>query len=299
MPEGTKEETKVIEEKPEEKPEEKVEKPPEEKPEVETQAPTFNDFLTGRNKAEEPDKPEVAAEEKPPEDKPEEKPEDKSEEKPEKKPEEKPEVKPEESKDDKAYQGALAMGLDERRRRQTAEARVKELEAAGGTEYVDPDAEVPASAPPPVDNRFIALSEKLARKEHSDYDEKKQAFLEHVTKKDPLTGDLVITDQTSIDNVNNSSDPGEACYQAGLALQYSKKYGTYNPLELAQKIRDEEKPKIEKEIRADIEKEMSAKAKAKANTPTNIDAMPSASGDAKPDFRPRTFAEGLRIAQKR
>lgn len=107
----------------------------------------------------------------------------------------------------------VAAIIDERRKRQAAEERLKQLETqAPKTDvFSDPDkaiAERVDAAIRPLTERFFQMSLKAAKAAHSDYEEVVTAFNE-AAESDPRL----------IESLRNASDPGEYAYSVGLQIR--------------------------------------------------------------------------------
>jgi hypothetical protein len=179
--------------------------------------------------------------------------------------------------------------IAERTRRQAAEAALAQYQ-----QPVPPQPEqMPEVADPQyerLNQKFLAQSEKAARRAHSDFDESYKAFVE-ACQSNPQLAHTVI----------NSEDPGEAAYVTGknflIAKEHGVSFGDYNGLIAAveKKTRDDER----KKVTAEFETKLTAKAAERSKTPTDITAARAAGGAAEPEWVPPSMAQHLKSVFKR
>ncbi len=120
-------------------------------------------------------------------------------------------------------------------------------------------------------------SEAQARRTHQDFDVALKAY-----------EDAIQAGNQSLLAHLNSPDPGEAVYQAGKQILFTKQYGT-TPDQIRASFEKELAPKI----KAQVEAELLGKLKGKQQQPTNILSARAAGGDSKPEWRPAGFADVL------
>ena len=136
-----------------------------------------------------------------------------------------------------------AQALDERGKRQRLEESIragqKPVEKADLFE--DPDTRLNQELDPirnEFNNRLIAMSESQAKARHSDFDQKYEAFVA-ATQSDP----------TLINQAMGAVDPGEFVYRAGEKQMLNQELGDGGLEGLRDKIRAEEKAKLDDLIR--------------------------------------------------
>ena len=147
-----------------------------------------------------------------------------------------------------AYKTAM---LEERRKRQEIEARLRAYEQAKNLPEPPPFWDNPEQA---IDsriervrtelqqdylNRYYNALESAARSRHPDYDEVRDVFIEHARENPALAGQM-----------NTHPDPAEFAYQQGKLLRELSTVG--NDIDAYRK-------RVEAEVRARIEAEMRAK----------------------------------------
>ncbi len=180
----------------------------------------------------------------------------------------------------------------ERAKRQELEAKLREIEAGI---YPTAESAPPAQADIATIERDLRrdLSEQMARKMYSDYDEKVAEFASEVY--DMKTGQ--IKNQRLYEEIANSPLPAEAAYRAGVSILEAKKLGGWDvvsdPVKYRQAIEKEIRANVEKEIRAQIESEIVSKVQSKSKTITDITQARAASGATESEFRVPTMSELL------
>lgn len=172
-------------------------------------------------------------------------------------------VIPVESEKERAYQRGM---LEERQKRQAAEARLRELEAPPKPP-VDPWQDLPGAFKSQQEQMAEALfvqncnlSERFARREHKDYDEVRNVFMEHA-QSNPIL----------FQQMRQAEDPATFAYSEGLRIRELKDvngdFGAY-------------RSKLEKDIRASVEAEFATKYGVKpvpvVPTSLNSDTSPTA-----------------------
>ena len=186
----------------------------------------------------------------------------------------------------------------ERAKRQELEARLKELET---------QSYIPAESAPPAQQDTIALernirrdlSEQMARKQYSDYDEKVALFASEVY--DTQTGQL--KNPALWESVESSPLPAEAAYRAGIQISEAKKLGGWDvisdPVKYRAALEKQIRGDIEKEIRSKVEAEIAGKALSKSKTITDISQARAASGASETEFEIPSFGQALRNVQRK
>jgi len=144
---------------------------------------------------------------------------------------EEPTEAPTASKQDSVPRAAL---LDERRKRQAAEDKLRSLE---GGEKVDPATE--------AFNLTIKLSRDLILENHADYPEMEKVFMELVSEPN-ADGGIRITDPALYQKFRSSANPAKFAYN------HAKQHKDYL---------DKSSPDYEKKLREKIEAEVIAKLK--------------------------------------
>lgn len=180
----------------------------------------------------------------------------------------------------KRTQGILGALQAERTKRQELEQQL------GGAVPVDHAEEYRRQQ----DRRILAMSERVARWAHPDYDE----VISHFWQELPNNPSLV-------DNVLEAEVPAEAAYQTALSLKAAKEFGPEvvgNPYALIEKVRKKVEGEIETKLRKEYEAKLSAKAIERRQTPTDISEARAAGGGNQP-YRSPAFTDLLRSAQKR
>lgn len=180
----------------------------------------------------------------------------------------------------------------ERGRRQSAEARVVDLEAQlaqyTGAAIEQPQAASQQGAPQmsDVERRLVLMSEISARQAHPDYDEKFAAFFK-AAEQNP----------TLYETVMGSDHPGEAAYLAGKTLQLQAKYGTDTD-GMIKAIRAETEKELREKIRGEEVAKLQGRIADKGNSPTDITAGRAAGETAAEPVQPLGFAQVLARKQR-
>lgn len=154
-------------------------------------------------------------------------------------PEEKPPEEPTASKQKSVPMAAL---IDERRKRQAAEDKLRQLE--GGAQ-IDPATEAL--------NRTINISRDLILDSHKDYPEMEKIFMDLVSEEAADGKGIRITDPALYEKFRNSANPAKFAYN------HAKQHKDYL---------DRTSPDFEKNLREKIEKELLAKHKLKPDAST-------------------------------
>jgi hypothetical protein len=176
----------------------------------------------------------------------------------------------------------------ERQKRQAIEDQLRQYQQPL-TEQTEVD---PANAQfQALNQKFLAQSEKSARRAHSDFDDAYKSFVE-ATQSNPELARLVV----------ESEDPGEAAYQAGKNFLLAKQYGVQSIGDLnglvaavEKKAREDERKKATEEHQATL----TAKAAERLKTPTDITTARAAGGSTESDWMPPSMGEHLKSVFKR
>lgn len=190
-------------------------------------------------------------------------------------------VVPVESEKERAYQRGM---LEERQKRQAAEARLRELESPPKPP-VDPWQDLPGALQSQKEQLAEALfvqncnlSERFARREHKDYDEVRNVFMEHA-QSNPIL----------FQQMRQAEDPATFAYSEGLRIRELKDvngdFGAY-------------RSKLETDIRAKVEAEFATKYGVKpVVVPTSLNSETSPAVTTEVYAGPPPLASILRNAR--
>lgn len=177
----------------------------------------------------------------------------------------------------------------EREKRRIAEALLAQQDANNPAQIPEPQFhEEQAQVDPQykaLNDKFLAQSEKAARRAHTDFDPAFQAFTAEIQSNRELAR-LVV----------DSEDPGEAAYQVGKNLLVQKKYGT-SPGDwagFASAVEKEAREDERKKVIAEYEGKFTAKAAERSKTPTDISQGRAAGGSTETPWVQPSFSSALR-----
>ena len=195
-----------------------------------------------------------------------------------------------ETEEDK--QVPLKAMLAERDKRKEAEIQLQMLQKEKAAlqqkreeeEEVDPDSDPAAyyrqreeKILKAVGDKILAMSVMNAKDKWSDYDEKEALFIE-AAKKDPTLGQ----------KMDAAPDPARFAYETARQLELQAKYGN-DPEAWREAIRQEEREKLEQEIKG----KKTNLDKARAKQPSNLNDLRAAGGNDKAGYKPSAFGDAL------
>jgi hypothetical protein len=191
---------------------------------------------------------------------------------------------------DPKSQGLLSGLQAERRKRQELQSENEQLrQQLAGNTTPEPVYDVPEADPrlqqfeKRWESRFLTMSEQAARKVHSDFQEKFDLLMAECAGSDTAAPNVALAKTIFED----SDDPGEAAYQAGVQLSMQKKYGN-DPTKIVEKVRSEVEAELRPKLKAELEAEILGKVVKRSNVPTNISGAASASGGPAAAWQPTT-----------
>ena len=160
---------------------------------------------------------------------------------------------------------------EEKRKRQELERQIRQQQAEPKADFFDDPDKRMAQETTAVQNsmldRMVAMSEAQARNRHADYAEKEAFFVENLQDQGVAA--------------YNSADPGEFLYQAAKKAMVAKELGDIGSIEaLRDKIRAEEKARLDAEINKRVEAKL---AEAAGIPPLAGDTAGKMQGTVKPD----------------
>ena len=188
-------------------------------------------------------------------------------------------VKPDQAVSSDRDKGMEAAILAERRKRQEAENRARQYEEMLNQQkekpdfWADPDAAIDQrlqAISSQFDNRFLNMSEQWARQRHEDFEDISSVFFDEMVQENPALAS----------QAKNAPDPYEWIYQTASKYRMMKEVGSLD--KLREKIRAEERARVEAEIRADEKARIEAEINRKSELTGTLSNAPATGGNKTP-----------------